>query len=467
MRILMVAAEFAPLAKTGGLADAVAGLTGVLAARGHDVRVVMPRYAHLHADEDVQPAIEIDAGRLLARAGDPGTPRVYLLDRPELFADSPIYLGDDRDAARFLALCDAALALPAALHWQPDIFHCHDWHTALVPAMLRAAGRPGATLLSLHNVGYQGVFGAQVMAGTARDPLRALLAGDGPVAGDTVNFLRAGIRYADRLCTVSPTYAREIRSAEQGMGLEDLLDARAADLVGILNGVDYSLWSPAQDPHLARRYDAEDPAGKHDAKRALIERVGLERDETRALIGVVSRITWQKGIDLLAQALPRLLAETDAAFVVLGTGDADVADSLRATAAAAPGRFAFMEGHDEPLAHQIFAGADLLAIPSRYEPCGLTQLYALRYGTIPVVRRTGGLADTVHAFDPATGTGNGSVFDAPEPDALTAAVRHALEWYAEPQAWSQLIGNAMRADFSWAHQVGEYEALYTALAARG
>jgi starch synthase len=467
MRILMVTAEFAPLAKTGGLADAVAGLAGVLASRGHDVRVLMPRYAHLSVDEDVKPAIEVDAGRLLAREGDSGTPRVYLLDGPELSADAPIYLGDDRDAARFLALCDAALALPAALAWQPDVFHCHDWHAALVPAMLRAAGRPGATLLSLHNVGYQGEFDARVMAGEARAALRTLLAGDGPAAGVTVNFLRAGIRHADRLCTVSPTYAREIRTAEQGMGLEDLLNARAADLVGILNGVDYGLWSPEHDPHIARPYDAGDPAGKRDTKRALIERAGLARDERRALVGVVSRITWQKGIDLLARALPRLLAETDAAFVVLGTGDADVTASLRATAAAAPGRFAFVEGYDEPLAHQIFAGSDLLAIPSRYEPCGLTQLYALRYGTIPVVRRTGGLADTVHTFDPATGTGNGSVFDAPEPEALTAAIRLALEWYAEPRAWSALLANAMKADFSWAHQAGEYEALYASLAARG
>jgi starch synthase len=378
MNILMVSAELSPLAKTGGLADAVTGLSDALAARGHDVRVLLPKYAHIPpADVDAAPVTTTAGGRRVLELDAPkgrgarggkrkrGVPTVYLLDLEEL-TPGPIYHGDVRDAGRFLRLTEAAVDLPAALAWRPDVLHCHDWHAALVPLaqLARAPAQPVPTILTLHNIGYQGLFGDAVLTEYGFDALRPLVPPDALVGG-TVNFLRAGLHAADAITTVSPTYAQEIRTPVFGMGLEDVLNARPDDVVGILNGVDYDVWGPEKDPFLEFHYDASNLAPKQSIKRALAEAVGLASDPSTPLLGIVSRLAPQKGVDLVAAVLPELLATTRASFVCLGSGEAVLATALRALADANPQRVAFVEGYDESLAHAILAGADITLVPSR------------------------------------------------------------------------------------------------------
>ena len=466
MNVLMVCSEFAPWAKTGGLADAVTGLANALVAGGHDVRVLLPRYAHL-------PGAGVTLRRLRAGrhrfgeidppADDRPGPRIYLLELDELTAQD-IYTADARDAGRFIRLALAALELPSALNWRPDILHCHDWHAAMTPVLNRAAGgaRVARTVLTLHNVGYQGVFAADVLEEYAPPQLRAAITADALAGGD-LNFLRAGVQAADVVTTVSPTYAAEICTPQFGMGLEDVLNARGAMLVGILNGVDYDVWDPRSDPFLAARFDATNLAPKQQLKSALTEQLGLEADASTPLVGIVSRLAPQKGIDLVAAALPELLRETRATFAILGSGDVALASALTGFAVDEPRRVAFTDGYDEAFAHLIFAASDLTLVPSRYEPCGLTQMYALRYGTIPVVRATGGLVDTIAHFDPATGTGTGSVFRDADVGGLSWGLRTALGWFDDRAHWSRLVANAMAADFSWRNQVPHYERLYRSL----
>jgi len=474
MRILTVCSEFAPLAKTGGLADAVAGLSDALCAAGHDVRVLLPRYAHLSAPRGRRLRIDglggpflLDEVDLEERAKRPGArrprPRIFLVDPGDLAADT-IYTGDARDAGRFLRLAAAAAAMSGADDWRPQALHCHDWHAALAPVFQRLTTPQSRTpsVLTLHNVGYQGVYADSVLEEHGFGALEGVLPEEARAGGFT-NFLRAGVCAADRVTTVSPTYAEEIRRPDFGMGLEDILTARGNDLVGILNGVDYGVWSPDHDPFLPERYDAANLEPKRGIKAALLERLRLPSASDAPVVGVVSRLAEHKGIDLLAAVLPTLIAETPAEFVVLGSGDATLAAELRRLSVTHPARLSFTEGHDEKLAHEIFAGSDLTVVPSRYEPCGLTQMYALRYGTIPVVRSTGGLADTIKHFDPTTGLGNGSVFLDADPQGVLWGVRTALHWYADAAIWPRLVRNAMAADFSWRNQVPHYEELYRSL----
>jgi starch synthase len=404
---------------------------------------------------------EVDPGQNAEHAGRE-RPRVLLLDLAELTADS-VYTGDARDAGRFLRLSAAAVALSAADGWRPDVLHCHDWHTALVPVFQRLEPKSSArSVLTLHNVGYQGVFADAILGEHGFAALEQVMPADARLGGDT-NFLRAGLRAADRVTTVSPTYADEIRRPEFGMGLEDVLRARGSDLVGILNGVDYAVWSPEHDPFLPQRYDATDLAPKRRLKELLIERLKLAPDAEAPLVGVVSRLVAQKGIDLLTAVIPALLQDTHLSFAVLGTGDAAIAGEIRTLVEAHRTRVSFIEGYDEPLAHAIFAGSDFTVVPSRYEPCGLTQMYALRYGSIPVVRATGGLADTIQHFDATTGVGNGSVFRDADSRGVSWGIRTALGWYADSDAWAQVVANAMAADFSWPRQVPHYEELYRSM----
>jgi starch synthase len=387
---------------------------------------------------------------------------VLLLELDELTADT-IYTGDSRDAGRFLRLAAAAVAVDAAGGWRPDVIHCHDWHTALVPVLQRLEPLSiTPTVLTLHNVGYQGVFADDILDEHGFASLEQVLPVDARAGGGT-NFLRAGVRAADRVTTVSPTYAAEITRPEFGMGLEDVLRARGSHLLGILNGVDYGVWSPDRDPFLTQHYDATDIAPKRRVKRQVLEQLRLTPAVDAPLVGVVSRLVEQKGMDLFASVLPSLLAETAASFAVLGNGDAPIASALRSIADSYRDRVSFTEGYDEKLAHEIFAGSDLTAVPSRYEPCGLTQMYALRYGTIPVVRATGGLADTIQHFDAALGTGNGSVFRDADNQGILWGMRTALEWFDDRTAWSYLVRNAMAADFSWPKQIPHYEELYRSL----
>jgi starch synthase len=343
-----------------------------------------------------------------------GTPPVFAVDAPEYSSVETIYTADKRDGPRFLRLCRAALDIRGALDWQPDVVHCHDWHGALVPPLLRAEPDSPPSVLTVHNIGYQGVFATSALPTGATRGLESLVETD-ERGTSVLNFLKSGIRCADRITTVSPRYAQEIQSsAEYGMGLESLL----------------------------------------------CERLGLSPQAP--VVGVVTRLFYQKGIDLLVAALPELLARTSAQFALLGSGDPELEQALT-SAAAANGRVSFVRGYDEPLAHSILAGSDLLLVPSRYEPCGLTQMYALRYGTIPVVRATGGLADTIRHFHPDSGRGNGSVFEHADVGGVIWGITTALSWLDEPELRRRLIDNAMAADFSWTRQCREYEALYEAL----
>jgi len=468
MKILIVAAEFSPHAKTGGLADATAGLSHALSRKGHDVRVLLPRYRNVPI-KGAKPWLDTTRPSLvrlleLRRCDD--EPTIYLNYTPELSDIEEIYAGDDRDALRFLSLCDAASALPAIIDWQPDVIHCHDWHAALVPLALWA--HPSSklietpTMLTLHNIGYQGVFETSVFGKYGYTRMLQALP-ETFRATDTCNFLRIGLMTADEITTVSPTYAREIQTSQYGMGLEDLIQKRRRSLTGILNGVDYSTWDPRNDPYIEHNYDCPDANHKFLVKTELCAHVGLESSRDTPVIGVVSRLADQKGIDLIVAALPDLLKETKAHFVILGSGDSSLAAKIRDVAERFPLRVSFTEGYDEALAHKIIAGSDMFVIPSRYEPCGLTQLYSLRYGTVPIVRATGGLADTIHQFDPASGTGNGCVFLDADVEGVKWAVHTAIRWFSQTRDWQVLMRNAMSADYSWTARVGEYEVLYRRL----
>ena len=470
LRILMVCAEYQPIAKTGGLADAIAGLSRALAARGHDVRVLLPSYGGVHARLAAAPLRRLDATSVMRPAHrfyrlphEPTAPSIYLLDSP-LFTGPEIYCGDERDATRFMALADAALELGPDIDWQPDVVHCHDWHAGLVPGLLSARRRADDSLentrsvLTIHNIGFQGVFPDTVLA-DYDDSYRHSLLGDAP-SDSTVNFLRSGIERADWLSAVSPTYAEDIQTEEYGMGLDRFLSAKSGKLTGILNGVEYEYWDPRNDPLIGHRYNVEDLSGKLANRQALVEELGIAPAEREPLIGLVSRLTWQKGIDLIVDAIPGLLSAHGCAFVLLGDGEAKLTEALTALAQRYPDRVSFTRGYDEAFAHRIFAGSDLFLMPSRYEPCGLTQLYSLHYGSIPVVRRTGGLADTVTHFDPVTGLGTGSLFEDIDARGLSAAVSIALGWFQESTVWRRVVRNAMTADFSWLKQVTLYEDMY-------
>ncbi|MGD8339204.1 MAG: glycogen synthase [Gammaproteobacteria bacterium] len=476
-RILFVSAEYAPLAKVGGLADMTAGLAGFLASRGHDVRILLPHYGGRDPEsidtETTEIGLALGDDRLTVRIWKDSSagngPIVYRLFCPPLFGAPEVYAGGDADGLRFIALCFAAVSLPGALSWQPEIVHCHDWQTALVPVLMKDPSSSLAvhsrSVLTLHNLGYQGIFGEDLLEDAGMSQLEGVARQDAePGQERAINLLASGIRQADALTTVSPTYAREIQTEAFGMGLDALIAEVGGKLTGILNGVDYGAWDPAADDHLVAPFSLQQPAGKRRNKVALLERLGLEASADPPVIGLVSRLVSQKGIDLVLEALPGLLEQRSFSCAFLGDGDPSYVEGLRELAVRFAGRIAFVEGYDEPLAHGIIAGSDALLVPSRYEPCGLTQLYALRYGTIPVVRATGGLADTIQHFDPVTGTGDGCVFEHADAQGLTWALSTTLDWLADSATTEQLRANAMQADFSWARQGPMYEALYASLA---
>lgn len=483
LRILMVTAELAPLAKAGGLADMVAGLSGALASAGHDVRILLPYYRGQMRPSNAVTTIAVPepapvrvgavhppwSFAALPAASD--RPRVYLLDAPLVFDSGDIYGSGDAEALRFALLSHAALALVRSTGWIPDIIHCHDWHTGLTPLLLHQAAPSEAALrntysvLTIHNIGYQGLVDRALISDLG---LAACADRLPEPADDTepLNLLQTGILHADALTTVSPSHALEIQTPAFGMGLDALLRQRSHRLVGILNGVDYASWDPATDPLIPANYGPGALEGKAACRRALAERVGLACDEGTPLVGMVSRLADQKGIPLVLSALPELLEAGKCRAVVLGDGEARHVAGLAGLADRYAGSFAFVRAHDEALARTIIAGADMLLVPSLYEPCGLTQMYALRYGTVPVVRETGGLKDTIRHFDPATRRGNGSVFKDADPGGLRWGLGEALGWYAMPEAWRTLQQNGMQADFSWRHQAPGYERVYGRLAGR-
>jgi starch synthase len=371
---------------------------------------------------------------------------------------------------RYLMLTRAALECCQRLGFAPDIVHCNDWHMAFAPLLLRTAYAWDAqifgstrSVFTIHNIGYQGVFSASAAAdvgpGVSIEALHQADLGLG-----RINPMRHGILYADAVTTVSPTYAREIRTPEGGYGLDADLRARRDSVSGILNGVDYDDWNPAIDRYLPFHYDANDVTGKQRNKEALLDLLRMHAATSVPLVGMVTRLTRQKGIDLLPEVLPRLLQERDFRFVALGSGEAQYERFMHELQQQFPGRVVFYSGYSEELAHFIEAAADIFLMPSLYEPCGLNQMYSLKYGTVPVVRRTGGLADSVQHFDPATGQGTGIVFNDFDAGGLRWALQTALEWYGWPSVWHRLVQNGMQQDFSWDARIGEYELLYEQLA---
>ncbi len=404
-----------------------------------------------------------------ARRGD-ALPDLLLVDCPALFDRPGLYGSGPDEHLRFLLLSRAALEACGPLGIRPDIVHCHDWHTALLPLYLKTTyahdpALAGArSVLTIHNLGYQGVIGhaeaGRLGLGTGAARLDAREAAEG-----RINLLRQGLIDADIVSTVSPTYAREICTPGLGMGLEGVLRERGDEVIGILNGVDVDAWDPARDAWLPHRYSAADLAGKARMREALCNRLGLDCDPARPVVGMVTRLVWQKGVDLLFDVLPAMLERRDLSLAVLGSGDPAYEAALRRLAADYPGQVAFRGGHDEELAHWIEAGADAFLMPSRYEPCGLNQMYSMRYGTVPVVRHTGGLADSVQHFDRTTGEGTGIVFNDADGEAVGWALGHMCELFADRAAWRRMMTNGMAQDFSWDRPVDRYVELYARAAA--
>ena len=478
LAICLLASEVAPLSKTGGLADVAAALAKYLHAAGHEVRLITPCYSTIdRAALAARPVAGLEQvplslgphryefSVLEAPLPGAGTP-VLLIDCPELYARASLYTGDPDEHLRFLALTRAAFVSCARLKWAVQIFHCNDWHTAFAPLFLRTEhGREALfaaarTVLTIHNIGYQGIFPAADIADLGLPPGETPLLHQDDLAAGRINALRHGILYADAITTVSPTHAHEICTEQYGMGLEDSLRARRAALTGILNGVDYDEWDPRRDRFLPIHFDPDHLAGKAALKRRFLERMRLTTAPQVPLAGLVSRLAVQKGIELMFEALPAVLAARPLAFAALGSGEAKYEKFFAGLAHSFPGRVVFESGYDEALSHWIEAASDLFLMPSRYEPCGLNQMYSLRYGTVPVVRRTGGLADSVEHYDAASGTGTGVVFNDFDPPALTWALNTALDLYAQPAHWSRLMRNGMQRDFSWQRRTEEYVALY-------
>jgi starch synthase len=468
----MISSEAAPFAKTGGLADVVGALPAALQALGEEVAVVIPRYGSIDLKNArrVWENLAIHLGPAsfpITIYQAPAEFPVYLVDCPPLF-DRKGFYGDSAmdfpdNHLRFAVFARAALAV-ARLLFRTEIFHCHDWQSGLVPAYLRTtfASDPTylgcRTLFTIHNLGYQGLFPKAALEEIALPP-EAVYRPEIMEFFGRISYIKAGIALADALNTVSPTYAREIQTPEYGFGLDGALRARAKDLTGILNGVDYLEWNPEIDPLIPARYSAENIEPKEVCKRRLLEEFGLPPEAAeRPLLGIVSRFTRQKGTDILAEAIADIIAE-DCYLVALGTGDAEYEEFFRRMQRDFPGRVAVRIGFDNALAHRIEAGADIFLMPSHYEPCGLNQIYSLKYGTVPVVRATGGLDDTIEE-------GTGFKFADYSGRALFEAVRTAINAFADRDGWRQMMRRGMRKDFSWKTSASAYSELYRRLLGR-
>ncbi len=467
----------APFSKSGGLGDVSQALPQALAARGHRLAVVTPRYGSIDPQRHRLARLDVQLEVRGERAGlwrAPGAVPVFLLEHQRWFGSRPGLYGErgadyPDNAQRFAFLSRAALEVPAAVGLSPDIVHLHDWQTALGAWLLRTekAGDPrlgGARcVFTIHNLAYQGMFPKEMLVevGLPWDVFTL----EAMEFHDQLNFMKAGLVYADALTTVSPTYAREIMTVEGGHGLDSLLRLRRHDLLGILNGIDAVQWDPSRDPHLPAGYGPGDLAGKAVCKAALQREMGFPERTRVPLVAMIGRLAEQKGVDLVLEALPEILA-LDLQLAVLGSGRLDWEAALSRQARERPDRLAVRAGFDDGLAHRLEAGADLFLMPSRFEPCGLNQLYSLRYGTAPVVRAVGGLEDTVEDYDGAR-RGTGFKFREYQARAMMTALRRALDVWRDGRAWRGLVERGMAQDFSWDRSAAGYEALYRRLVQPG
>jgi len=474
MKILFVASEGLPYSKTGGLADVLDGLPRALHALGHEIVVLLPRYHGNKVKSTLVSSVTIALNTQLrfpsiAEGQSVGGVRHLFVDDPEFF-DRPQLYGDASgdypdNAERFAEFCRAAIECAKRV-WLPDVIHCHDWQASLVPALLRTqyatdpVVRSLPTVLTIHNLAYQGVFPAATLRRIGLPD--SLLTIDALEFYGKINFLKGGLIYANYLTTVSRRYAKEIQTAEYGSGLEGVIRSRADRLVGILNGVDYSTWDPEKDEFIAQNYSDENLKGKEICKKDLLASFRLPDENLhRPLIGIVSRFVDQKGFDLLAEISGELMKE-DVAIVALGNGSAEYEALFQKLAQKYPARVGVKIGYDNALAHKIEAGADMFLMPSRFEPCGLNQIYSLRYGTVPIVRATGGLDDTVQKFVARTQQGTGFKFENYEGVALLDCVRLALKAFQDQKMWRALQANGMGKDFSWKASAAAYVTLYEA-----
>ena len=481
MRVLMASAELWPLAKVGGLADMVGSLARAVGVLGHDVRCALPRFPETEAGlppgtrEVARTEVSVPlkhgrAGVLVLRFEGEALPASVLLvdhesfHRPGIYTDPATRLGYPDNGLRWAIFCRALHADTGADGWIPDVIHAHDHQAALLPALYRWTparhASPPATVFTIHNLGYQGIEPRSWIEASGLPPGLDFPGGPLEFHGK-VNLMKLGLEAADLLTTVSPRYAEEIRSGpEFGAGLEGVLSSRGTRLRGILNGIDTEVWNPSTDPHLPAHYGPRRLANKAKVREALHAEIGFEPpDKAVPLLGMVSRLVSQKGIDLLIAVLDAIVRD-GAQMVILGAGDARFETALRAAAARHPGRVAFLSTHDEGLAHRIEAASDMFLMPSRYEPCGLNQMYSLRYGTVPLVRAVGGLADTVVDLDEDPERSNGFVFRAYEPVELLKTVRRALRAFRERKLWRGLVDRGMAADFSWERSARDYVTVY-------
>ena len=470
MRVAILSSEALPFAKTGGLADVSGSLTKALHAENVDSLLILPLYDQVDRNlitgtfvEDLEVQWRGRKPRVPVRKSDALGAPTYLLEAPHYFSRGSIY-GHPDDFERFAFYCRAAIALLKRIGDATDVIHCNDWPCGFASVEMRARRRHEKffantkILFSIHNLAYQGLFNDYDLWW-----LDFAAYADAFMMKGAASALKAGIVAADALSTVSPRYAREIQTAEQGYGLDWLLRARSDRLTGVTNGVDYEVWDPETDPHIAKNFSADDLSGKRECKLDLLRRFSLPEEPERPIIAIISRLVAQKGYDLIRQAATGIL-DTGAFFIALGAGAQEYEDFLQSWHDHAPHRVGIYKGYaGEPLAHQIEAGADMFLMPSQYEPCGLNQMYSMRYGTVPVVRATGGLDDTVQAVDTASLSGNGFKFGPYSAPAMLEKIREAIYFYNQPEAWAKIQRNGMVADNSWSAAAKKYIQLYESM----
>jgi len=485
LKILYLAAEVVPFVKTGGLADVAGALPKAIRSLGHDIRVVMPRYGRIEPERfglscavgslSVRMDERVEQAAILAASigsGESETP-VYFVDNARYFDRQGIYMYPD-DAERFIFFSRAALETCRAMGWQPDVIHSNEWHTALVPNWLRTVYvddpffASTATVYTAHNLEYQGIFGYRVLEIAGLADLGFIAHPDvAPDLNYVVDLVARGLLFADMINTVSETHAAEILTPEYGHGLDPILRDRRDRLFGILNGIDTEVYNPATDSLIASPYSANSPEKRVDNKAALQAEVGLQTRPDAPLVGVVSRLTDQKGCDLISHVAETAIRQLGCQLVVMGTGELKYHEMFKALASRHPGQVAALLTFNRPQEQRIFAGCDIFLMPSRFEPCGLNQMVAMRYGCVPVVHRIGGLADSVNDYSPETGLGNGFSFVEYDPMALYTALVRAVEAYRHRDIWNQLVRRCLAADFSWNRSAARYVDLYyRALTAR-